>query len=83
MGDYSLDQAQRLVDQLAPRDQALLLAYLASRVVQMVPATQPARTESPAAEDAWDAFFQLGDGLTVGDPSDSETLTQAVLAMRR
>jgi hypothetical protein len=37
MTDKTLDQAQRLVDQLTPVEQVRLLAYVASRVAQVFP----------------------------------------------
>ncbi len=83
MADTILDQAQRLIDQLTPRDQARLLAYLASRLVQVVPATAPTKTEVTKTTDAWERTFQLGAALAATDASEGETLTAAVLAMRR
>jgi hypothetical protein len=66
------------VDHLIPYDQVQFLAYLASRLAQVVPAQLPAPRGSEAA-DAWEAFFQLG----ATDTPECETLTKAVLAMRR
>jgi hypothetical protein len=46
----------------------------------------PSRTtgaQCPEAADAWEAFFQLGEGLATTDTPECETLTTAVLAMRR
>ncbi len=83
MADTILDQAQRLIDQLTPRDQARLLAYLARRLVQVVPVTAPAKTEVAETTEAWERFFQLGEALAATDASEGETLTAAVLAMRR
>jgi hypothetical protein len=82
MPESTLDQAQRLVDQLTPYDQVQLLAYLASRLAQVVPA-QPPAPRGPEAADAWEAFFQLGEELAATDTPECETLTTAVLAMRR
>jgi hypothetical protein len=83
MTDTMLEQAQRLVDQLTPHDQVRLLAYLASRLAQAVPAPQAPRPGAPAPADAWEAFFQLGEELATSDTPERETLTAAVLAMRR
>ena len=83
MVDMTLDQAQRLVDQLNPRDQARLLAYLASRLAQVVPATTPAKAGVAETTDAWEQFFQLGEALAATDTSEGTTLTAAVLDMRR
>ena len=82
MPESTLDQAQRLVDQLTPSDQVRLLAYLASRLAQVVP-SQPPAPSAPAAATAWEAFFQLGEELATTDTPECETLTTAVLAMRR
>ena len=82
MPESTLDQAQRLVDQLTPYDQVRLLAYLASRLARVVPA-QPPVPSTPEAADAWETFFQLGEGLATTDTPECETLTAAVLAMRR
>ncbi len=83
MVDMTLDQAQRLVDQLNPRDQARLLAYLASQLAQVVPATTPAKAGVAETTDAWEQFFQLGGALAATDTSEGTTLTAAVLDMRR
>ena len=48
MPESTLDQAQRLVDQLTPYDQVQLLAYLASRLARVVP-TQPPAPRGPEA----------------------------------
>jgi hypothetical protein len=82
MPESTLAQAQRLVDQLTPYDQVRLLAYLASRLARVVPARPPA-SSAPEAADAWETFFQLGEELATTDTLECETLTAAVLAMRR
>jgi hypothetical protein len=82
MPDSMLAQAQRLVDQLTPYDQVRLLAYLASRLAQVVPA-QPPAPSAPEVATAWEAFFQLGEELAATDTPECETLTTAVLTMRR
>jgi hypothetical protein len=82
MTDNTLDQAQRLVDQLTPVDQVRLLAYLASRVAQVFP-TSSIATEKPETVDTWEKFFELGEGLAATDTPESDTLTAAVLSMRR
>jgi hypothetical protein len=78
----TLEQAQRLVNQLPPHEQVRLLAYLAERLAQVVP-TQPSATSTPEAAEAWETFFQLGERLAATDSPERETLTAAVLAMRR
>ena len=82
MTDNTLDQAQRLVDQLTPVDQVRLLAYVASRVAQVFP-TSSTVADRPEPVDAWERLFELGEELAATDTPECETLTEAVLAMRR
>jgi hypothetical protein len=84
MAESTLDQVQRLVAQLSLHEQAHLLAFLALRMAQMVTATShPAASTSPESAPAWEEFFRLGDALAASDTPATETLTAAVLAMRR
>jgi hypothetical protein len=41
MANSTLDQVQQLVDQLTPHEQVRLLAYLTSRLAQVVTTMQP------------------------------------------
>jgi len=84
MADNTLSQAQQLVDRLTPHDQVRLLAYLTTRLAQVVSAFPPT-TEGPLPEpaDVWETFFELGDILAATDTPERETLTAAVLAMGR
>jgi hypothetical protein len=82
MTNNTLDQAQRLVDQLTPLDQVRLLAYVANRVAQVFPTSSTAAGRSEPV-DAWQRFFELGDELAATDIPECETLTESVLAMRR
>jgi hypothetical protein len=84
MAESTLDQVQRLVAQLSPHEQAHLLASLAFRMAQVVTATShPISSTPPETIAAWEEFFRLGDALAAGDTPATETLTAAVLAMRR
>ena len=84
MAENTLNQIQRLVEQLSPREQAHLLAFLALRMAQVVTATAPTASHTPPeTAAAWEEFFRLGDALAASDTLASETLTAAVLAMRR
>ena len=84
MAESTLDQVQRLVAQLSPHEQAHLLASLALRMAQVVTATSPPVSSiSPEAAAAWAEFFRLGDALAAGDTPAAETVTAAVLTMRR
>lgn len=82
MAERTLNQVQRLVDQLTPPEQAILLSTLALRVGGMMSSVS-AVPSSGKATDAWEEFFHLGDTLTAADPQAGDTLTSAVLAMRR
>jgi hypothetical protein len=84
MVNSTLDEAQRLVDQLTPHEQVRLLAYLTGRLAQVVMTMQPPPPRAPSeTADPWETFFQLGEALAAADTSEGETLTAAVLAMRR
>jgi hypothetical protein len=84
MVDNTLVQAQQLVDQLTPHDQVRLLAYLTTRLAQVVSALPPTPGATPPeASDVWETFFQLGEMLAATDTPERGTLTAAVLAMRR
>jgi hypothetical protein len=84
MADSTLAQAQQLVDQLTPHDQVRLLAYLTTRLAQVVTALDAtAGGTPPETSDVWETFFQLGEMLAATDTPEHETLTAAVLAMRR
>lgn len=80
----TLEEAQRLVDRLTPLDQVRLLEYLIPRIARAVASAQSA---GPAASDtdanAWRDFFRLGEALAKPDSPGSETMTAAVLSMRR
>jgi hypothetical protein len=82
MTNNTLDQVQRLVAQLTPVDQVRLLAYVTSRVAQVFPATSTA-TNRPEPANTWERFFELGEELAATDTPECDTLTAAVLAMRR
>ena len=84
MADNTLSQAQQLVDRLTPHDQVRLLAYLTTRLAQVVSALPPPTEGTlPEPADVWETFFELGDMLAATDTPERETLTTAVLAMRR
>jgi hypothetical protein len=84
MVEGTLDQVQRLAEQLSPYDQARLLASLALRMAHvMASSLAPGSATPQESAEAWEKFFRLGEALTASDTSESETLTEAVLAMRR
>jgi hypothetical protein len=81
MAESALHQVQRLVEQLSPHEQAHVLASLALRMAQMVASTS--YPTPPETARAWEEFFRLGDALAASDTPAADTLTAAVLAMRR
>ena len=84
MADSTLEQVQRLVDELTPLDQVRLLEYLTPRIARIVAASYTAVPAStPVKADAWAKFFRLGDALAASDAPEGDTLTATVLAMRR
>jgi hypothetical protein len=83
MAENTLNQVQRLVEQLSPHDQVRLLASLALRMAHLLTSVpHPASVTPQGAAEAWEAFFSIGDALAASDTPASETLTAAVLAMR-
>ena len=84
MAEGTLHQIQRLVEQLSPSEQAHLLVFLALRLAQVVTSTSsPAAITPSEPAAAWEEFFCFGDVFVVSDTPGAETLTAAVLAMRR
>jgi len=83
MADMTLEQAQKLVDELAPRDQARLLEYLTSRIARSTAASRSGKPVGPADKDGWAEFFRIGDEIAAGDRPGTQTLTGAVITMRR
>ena len=84
MTQSSLDELERLVDQLSPKDQASLLVYLALRMSQAVTLTShPVSVTPQEGAGPWEEFFRIGDALAASDKPGSETMTAALLAMRR
>lgn len=80
----TLEQVQQLVDRLTPLEQVRLLEYLTPRIAQAVAGVQPDQSIlKPAYTVAWQEFFQAGDALATSDRSNLETLTGAVIDMRR
>jgi hypothetical protein len=81
----TLSQLERLVDQLTPLEQIRLLEYLTPRIARsLAAAAQPVvSTPAQATSQAWSDFFRIGDAIAADDTPEMETLTAAVLAMRR
>ncbi len=83
MSNATLEHVQQLVDQLSPLDQVRLLEFLAPRIVRVVHAHGASTINSSEEVDAWAEFFHVGDLMAAGDSGVGETLTEAVLDMRR
>ena len=84
MRESTIHQVQRLAEQLSPPEQAQLLTYLAHRLAQVATAPPPPTSDNPSeTATAWEDLFRLGDTLAALDSPTSDTLTAAVLAMRR
>jgi hypothetical protein len=61
MAESTLAQAQQLVDQLTPRDQVCLLAYLTTRLAQVVSTLPPTTGETPPEpSDVWEPSSSSG-----------------------
>lgn len=84
MAESTLDQVQRLVERLSPLEQARLLSTLALRMAHVMTSTSsPVSGTPPEAAEAWEEFFRVGDTLAISETPEADTLTAAVLAMRR
>ena len=85
MAEALLAQAQQLINRLSLLDQARLMEYLSFRMeVAILSASLPATTKSVDEDDPWQEFFKAGDDLVDNNaPERSETMTSALLAMRR
>jgi hypothetical protein len=90
MAAATLDEVQRLVDQLSPLDQARLLEYLAPRIARVMASAQPAeptRREGAQPKDihseAWQRLVRIGESIAASAAPDAESMTSAVVKMRR
>lgn len=84
MDKSMLDYVEGMVDQLSADEQAQLLASLARRMDEAAnPGSDSAPLSPEDTDKAWECFFMLGDGLTASGELSSESLTSALLAMRR
>jgi hypothetical protein len=81
MASIAFDIVRRLVDRLTPTEQAFLLAYLASKLAGATGVQASAKAESGAA--TWDEFFAAGDALQEGPLDGNQSMTEAVISMRR
>lgn len=84
MAEALLAQAQQLINRLSLVDQARLMEYLSSRMeAAILSISSPSTMKSVDQDDPWQVFFKAGDALGNNNPERSETMTSALLAMRR
>lgn len=84
MAHATLEQVQIMIDHLTPVEQARLLSYLTPRIVHAVEVNRSgADIAQTPSSDLWEAFFRIGDEIAASDTAEGETLTAAVMAMRR
>jgi hypothetical protein len=82
--ESKLAAAQSLADQLSPIEQVRLMAYLTARMAQVVISLERTAAPEPGhTDEAWKAFWRIGDALSAGDTPEAATLTATVIAMRR
>jgi hypothetical protein len=78
MSMNTLEQVKSLINQLTPFEQEELMDYLKPRLA----ITQPNASREDL-DAAWQEFFKVGDEIAANDNTNSETLTQTLLNMRR
>jgi hypothetical protein len=84
MSATTLEEVQCLVDRLSPLDQVRLLEYLVPRLARAVAAAQAAEpAPSDANSEAWQRLFRIGDQIADSAKPGPQTLTQALISMRR
>ena len=84
MPEPLLAQAQQLINRLSLVDQARLMEYLSSCIeAAILAASSPSTTKSLEQDDPWGELFRAGDDLGSNPPERAETMTSALLAMRR
>ncbi len=82
--EKTLEQIQHLVERLDDLERERLLDSLTVWIDRATAAAPHREGEEPvAANDAWEDLFELGDALAEADRPAAETLTSAVLRMRR
>jgi len=85
MAEALLAQAQQLINHLSLVDQARLMEYLSSRMEAAILSisSSSATKNVDQDDDPWQKFFKVGDELGHNNSASSETMTSALLAMRR
>jgi len=81
----TFEEVQRLVNRLTFLEKIRLLEYLIPIIARS--ATPIEETSDDVGVNilskAWEEFFQIGEAIAAAEPSSSETLTSAVMTMRR
>jgi hypothetical protein len=80
MASMTFDLVLQLVDRLTAAEQAQLLAYLAPKLAGAI-SEQVSATEDKAA--TWAEFFSAGDALQNDPAATDQSMTEAVISMRR
>ncbi len=76
-------QALEFAEQYA-RARRITVNKLVDQLLRRLRNSEQVRSDSARSEvDAWQELFRVGDALAAEDPPGSQTLTAAVLAMRR
>lgn len=80
MASMTFELVQQLVDRLTAVEQAQLVAYLAPKLAGAM-SEKAGATEVQAA--TWAEFFSAGDALQDDPSAAGQSMTEAVISMRR
>jgi hypothetical protein len=80
MASMTFDLVQQLLDRLTLAQQAQVVEYLAPKIAHSLVA---AESVDSAEITTWDDFFRVGDSLSDAEESTVESMTAAVISMRR
>ena len=83
MATTTLDQVQRLADELTPLDQARLIEYLTGRIAEALAPKEPEESTETVTDDPWERFFQTLDAIAAGPWVNERTTIEELMAMRR
>lgn len=80
MASMTFDLVQQLVDRLTATEQAQLLAYLAPKLAGALVKNEAPVSSQPTT---WEEFFAAGDALQNDRQASGQSMTEAILSMRR
>jgi len=84
MSTQTLEQVKNLIDELGPLEQARLLEYLTPKIARaLASAEQEITPAERGAATPWQELFRIGDEIAATEQIGTQTMTQAVIAMRR